>query len=563
MIKVVSIEEMRAIEQAADAQGHSYSDMMQLAGRALADFTLQTILEKALDPLIVLLVGPGNNGGDGLVAARYLAEDIEEAQVVAYLLQNRDDAVFHAAQKAGVAMIWAEHDDNCTELENWLGDASIVIDALFGTGTHLPLKGPPTKLLKHLHQSLADRQAYRTNIVNPTRPAAIIDRPYIIAVDCPSGLDCDTGVLDPLTLYADATITFAAVKLGLLTFPGAEAVGQLLVADIGLPEKLKPYDAVKIALADGSSIQQLLPKRERGGHKGTFGKALIVAGSANYIGAAYLAGSAAYRCGAGLVTVAAPHGIVPTLAAMLPEATWILLPHEMGAINERAVEVVRQELKQYNALLLGPGWGQDEVTQKFLHGLLTPLPTTKAKPQIGFQVHAASTTADDIASELSLPPMVIDADGLNLLAKVNKWWQLLPKNTILTPHPGEFARLAGLESTQDVQVDRLGIALKYAKKWKCIVVLKGAFTVVAQPNGQATIIPFATSALATAGTGDVLAGAIVGLLAQGLDAPAAAIAGAWLHGFAGVQAENVLGTPTSVIASDVLAQLPTALHIIE
>lgn len=563
MVKVVTVEEMRAIEQAADAAGHSYSDMMQLAGRALADLTLQVIQEKALDPLIVVLVGPGNNGGDGLVAARYLAEDIEEAQVVAYLLKNRDDAVFHAAQKAGVATISAEQDDDFQELENWLGDASVVLDALFGTGTRLPIKGTAAKLLKHVHKTLTDRQAYRTSVTNPTRPVAIIDRPYVLAVDCPSGLDCDTGALDPLTLHADATVTFAAAKPGLLAFPGAEAVGQLHIGDIGLPEKLKPYDTVKISLADGNTIQSMLPKRGRGGHKGTYGKAMIVAGSANYIGAAYLAGSAAYRSGAGLVTVAAPHGIVPTLAAMLPEATWLLLPHEMGAINERAIEVVRKELDNYSALLVGPGWGQDEVTHKFLHGLLTPLPSVKAKPQMGFQVHTETTETEADATTLNLPPLVIDADGLNLLAQMDKWWQLLPKNTILTPHPGEFARLAGLDTIQTVQADRLNLALKYAKKWKCIVVLKGAFTIVAQPNGQATVIPFATSALATAGTGDVLAGAIVGLLAQGVDASVAAIVGAWLHGFAGTQAEAALGTPTSVMAGDVLRHLSTALSITE
>jgi NAD(P)H-hydrate epimerase len=224
-------------------------------------------------------------------------------------------------------------------------------------------------------------------------------------------------------------------------------------------------------------------------------------------------------------------------------------------------------------MLIGPGLGQDEATLKFFNKLLQSEPNnTATKPTFGFQVNRTDErgATDDVDVETDLPPLVIDADGLNQLAKIDKWWKLLPKNTILTPHPAEFARLADLKPnkdgnspTQQVQEDRLNLALKYAKKWKCVVVLKGAFTIVAQPNGAATIIPFATSALSTAGTGDVLAGLIVGLLAQGVAPVNAAIAGTWLHGFAGVQAERAHGTPRSVIASDLLTHLPTALSIAE
>jgi NAD(P)H-hydrate epimerase len=271
---------------------------------------------------------------------------------------------------------------------------------------------------------------------------------------------------------------------------------------------------------------------------------MIVAGSNRYIGAAFLAGAAAYAAGTGLVSIATPENLVPTLAAMLPEAIWLPLPHENGMLNSEAVAILQESLLEYSALLVGPGLGHNPATHGFLVNLLKTI--------------APNTMGHD-----EMPRMVIDADGLNILATLENWWQRLPPRTIITPHPGEFSRLAAYDkenapSTTEIQSDRVAVARRYAAIWNCVVVLKGPYTISTEPEGRTTVNPFASSALATAGTGDVLAGTIAGLLAQGMAAPDAAIAGAWLHGYAGHYAEDVLGTPIAVKASDVLAYLANA-----
>ncbi len=567
MPKIVTVEQMRAIEQASDKKGHSYADMMDHAGHAVAERVLHLLAGRP-QPRVAVLVGPGNNGGDGLVAARVLAGEIDPGSVGVFLLAERDedDPVFAAARDAGVFLATAADDKagGFRVLQNLVGNADVVIDALFGTSLRLPIKDDAAKVLQAAAKALALRRAERPRpaYTTPAEPGDELagDGPIVVAVDCPSGLDCDTGELDRHALHAHETITFAAAKPGLLAFPGAEAVGVLHVADIGLPGNLPELNDVPLTLVDASIAGQLLPPRPIDSHKGTFGKAMVVAGSLNYTGAAYLAAHAAYRVGSGLVTVAAPQIIVPALAAMLPEATWLLLPHDMGVINEPAVKVLRKELEGYSALLLGPGFGRETVTGDFLRELLQPKEEIRRSRAIGFVPSAAQDGDEALAAHL--PPLVIDADGLNLLAAHEDWPGLVPPGTILTPHPGEFARLAGVEIA-DVQADRLALAAGKAAEWGCVVVLKGAFTVIAAPDGRTAVLPFASAALASAGTGDVLAGAIVGLLAQGLEPFEAAVAGAWLHGLAGVRAADLLGTTASVTAGDVLELLPEAYALAE
>lgn len=565
MPKIVTTEQMRAIERAADSQGHSYAAMMEMAGRAVAERVKQ-LLDGIEQPRVAVIVGPGNNGGDGLVAARLLAEELADASVGAFLLRPRgdDDDVFVRARDAGVFIASAADDKAAgyRVLQNLVANADVLIDALFGTSLRLPIKGDAAKVLQTVHKAMALRRAERPAppYTTPADPdlTAPDDGPIIVAVDCPSGLDCDTGALDKLTLPAHETVTFAAAKPGLLTFPGAEIVGTLHVADIGLPPRLPELGEIALTLVDAAAVRARLPQRPRDSHKGTFGKALVVAGSLNYTGAAYLAAAAAYRVGAGLVTVGAPQIIVPVLAGMLPEATWLLLPHDLGVINEAAVKVLRAELAGYSALLLGPGFGREDMTGEFLRELLRPQEEVRRSRAIGFVPDEPANEAARPATDL--PPLVIDADGLNLLAAMDDWPRLLPPGTILTPHPGEFARLARLER-EEVQANRLSLAQAKAAEWNCVVVLKGAFTVVAAPDGQTAVEPFATSALASAGTGDVLAGAIAGLLAQGLAPFDAALCAAWLHGMAGVRAAELLETAISVTAGDVLDLLPDALAL--
>ncbi|MCD4685141.1 MAG: NAD(P)H-hydrate dehydratase [Anaerolineae bacterium] len=561
MPKIVTVDQMRAIEQAADAGGHSYAAMMAHAGRAVADRVIE-LLYGAPEPTIAIIVGPGNNGGDGLVVGALLMQELDDAQVTAYMLKPRDkdDQEYAAAVMAGVTIINAPNGDDHAELHNLIAHADVVIDALFGTSLHLPIEGNAAKILQTVDEILAARRDARppTSYTTPSAPPFPTETaPLVIAVDCPSGLACDTGALDENTIHADETVTFAAAKPGLLKFPGAKAVGMLHIGAIGLPPDLPALNDITLTLVDALTVVDLLPERALDAHKGTAGRALVVAGSLNYIGAAYLSAASAYRIGAGWVTVGAPTPIIPTLAGMLPEATWALLPHDMGVINEHAVKALREEQAGHSAMLVGPGLGQEDTTGDFLCELLQPQEEIRQSRAIGFVPATSAEEAQAAQDESGLPPLVIDASGLWLLSEIEDWAALVPPHTILTPHPGEFAQLAGID-TADVQADRVRLAQRKAAAWHCIVVLKGAFTVIAAPDGRTAVLPFATPALASAGTGDVLAGAITGLLAQGLAPYDAAIAGAYLHGLAGVRAGEHNGV-LSATAGDVLDMLPDAL----
>jgi len=374
-------------------------------------------------------------------------------------------------------------------------------------------------------------------------------------------VDCETGETADECIPADLTVTMAAVKQGLLKLPAYEFVGDLSVVDIGLPDDLSALNKVKTEVADEMLVSGLLPERPLEAHKGIFGTALIVAGSASYTGAAILSGKAAYRVGAGLVTMGIPSMIHSTLAGGFPEATWSLLPHERGFISREAVKPLSKNFERATSLLVGPGFGMEDTTGDFLKELLTrENAPKKSSGRIGFLPEQASAEENESASEL--PPMVIDADGLKLLAKIDDWHTLLPQAAVLTPHPGEMAVLTGL-STDEIQNDRMGVATKYSQEWGHVVVLKGAFTIIAAPDGNATVIPVASPALARAGTGDVLAGLIVGLRAQGLDAYDAAVAGAWIHAQAGLVAAEAYGSTASVLAGDVLDAIPDVMADLE
>jgi NAD(P)H-hydrate epimerase len=350
-----------------------------------------------------------------------------------------------------------------------------------------------------------------------------------VAVDVPSGVDCDTGAVDANTFAANLTITFGAAKVGQYCFPAADYLGELIVAPLGWPESLPTLATVQLELADQSRVQAALPKRSRDSHKYNFGRLLVVAGSRNYVGAAYLVGAAATRSGVGLVTMAVPESVQSLLAAHLIESTWLPLPESNGFIAESAVEKVTGSLNKANAVVVGPGLGMEETTKNFVCRLVgaireSPLPT------------------------------LVDADGLRLLAQIENWPDLLPKPTLLTPHLGEMQALTGLDK-DEIQKDRLGVAKRFARQWGQIVLLKGAFTVIAAPDGRAVIEPFATPALAKAGSGDVLSGIIGSLLAQGVEPFEAAVAGAFIHGRAGELAAKELGTTVSVTARDYVAML--------
>jgi NAD(P)H-hydrate epimerase len=567
---------MRALEAAADAAGVTYADMMERAGRAVAE-RVKELIADIPDARIAVLVGKGNNGGDGLVAARLLKTETS-ALVSLFLLEPRPetDAMFVAARDAGLFAVEGPTDaqQGYRVLKTMVANADVIIDGLLGTGAKLPIKGELQKVLRQVRQALRDRREDhpRPPFGTPASPGVTTRRdPIMVAIDLPSGLDADTGKIDQYAIHADETITLEAVKPGLLTFPGAESVGILHVAPLGIPEKTEPLPSIKRTIVDAVAVRALLPERPLNAHKGTFGKALIVAGSVNYVGAAGLAALSAYRTGAGLVTVAAPQPIVGTLAGRLAEATWLLLPHDMGVLSKGAARVLRDELEGSSALLIGPGLGQETPTAEFIEALFEPEPSkVKARP-IGFAPAPANAASspEKTSTDKPLPPLVIDADGLNLLAKIENCWTRLPARTILTPHPGEMARLAGIEDEGDqkaigrVQANRIGLVVEKAAAWNMVIILKGAFTVIADPDGRVAVLPFANPGLSHAGTGDVLAGMVVSFLAQALDPFDAAVAAAYTHGYAGELATGYVGHPASVLASDVADRIADALSAIQ
>jgi len=509
-MKILTSEQMRQIDQACIQSGTPASMLMENAGKAVAEET-RASLDAMDNQHILCLVGPGNNGGDGLVAARYLHDWGARASL--YLCGQRpaDDLNLKLVQERGMTCIEASQDENLKEFDRLLESATCVIDALLGTGKLRPLKGIFGQVLDKVSTVMKNRKI------------------IIIAVDLPSGLDADTGAVDPACLYADKTVTMAFPKIGLFSFPGAERVGKLKIADIGIPESLA--ESINTELITGDWARAALPERPLNANKGTFGKVLVTAGSINYIGAAYLACSGALRVGAGLVTLATAGSLQPILASKLTEVTYLPLPESQpGIIPAEAADIITRQCGQYHALLLGCGLGQNPATAEFVKLLL---------------------------SAKGLPALVLDADALNIMSTIPGWWQQLTDNAILTPHPGEMSRLCGL-TIEAIQSDRPGVARKFAAEWNKTIVLKGAYNVIASPDGGCRLTPFANPGLATAGTGDVLAGAIAGLLAQGLPLFDAACLGAYLHGEAGEFVKDTLGD-AGMIASDLLPVLPAVI----
>ncbi len=495
-MKLLTVAEMITAEQTAAQNGHSYATMMTMAGNAVAHAIQQRTVVQGKSVLV--LVGKGNNGADGLIAGLALAA--AGADVAFYLLQARDgtaDPVFSRAEKSGCLILLEAHDLRHRVLRTRLQITDIVIDAVLGWGVSRPISGTLATILKHIKNA---------------RP------PLITAVDVPSGCDLDSGAVDPHTVTADLTVTFAAPKRGHFTFPAATHCGQLIVADIGIdPTILAPLPT---DIATPETMRPLLPHRAPDGHKGTFGRVLIAGGSEQYQGAPILSARAAFRAGSGLVELLVPAVVRPSAVQHLPEAILTPTP-DQNAHQQASARHFHHRATHTNAQLIGPGLGD---TAAFLAAVF-------AQPT---------------------PHLVIDADALNWLAQQPAWWEKLPATTILTPHPGEMARLVG-DAIKGA--DRIALAREAAQKWQVVVVLKGAYTVIATPDGRVTLIPIAAPILATAGSGDVLAGIIVSLLGQGIAAEKAAVLGAYLHARAGQKLAEKYGD-AGALAHEIADVLP-------
>jgi hydroxyethylthiazole kinase-like uncharacterized protein yjeF len=506
-MKYLSVSEMIGIEKAADAAGHSYSAMMEAAGKGLAEL-IHERYGSQVGRTVTALVGSGNNGGDALVALDYLLTWGWTAGVILLRERPESDPLFQRIVDRGATLNnFLDPAQSTIDLQSEIMGSDLLIDGVLGTGIKLPLRPPLDLLMRSVKEVLAGAE----------------NKPVIVAVDCPSGMDCDTGQVSPVCLRADLTVTMAAVKAGTLQFPAYEYLGELEVVDIGLPAGLLEYDRITREVIEEEWVRSRLPERPPDAHKGTFGTSLIVAGSEEFPGAAVLAGRSAYRIGSGLVTMAVPQGIYQGLIKTLPEATWLVLPEQSGGIAEEAGDLIKGAIDKPTACLIGPGFGIRSGTGKFL---------------------------EEVLRLERLPPLVIDADALRLLSSIPNWQNMLPRDCVLTPHPGEMSVLTGLP-VDKIQENRVEIAEKYAQRWEKIVLLKGAHSVIAAPDGRTKILISANPALARAGSGDVLAGMITGLIAQGLEPFDATAAGCWIHARAGEMAEVTKGSSASVLAGDI------------
>ncbi len=515
-VQMVTAAQMREVEQGAVKAGVSLDTLMENAGRAVAD-----VIERDYGPVtgkrVLVLVGPGNNGSDGLVAARHLASS--GANVTAFVAANRPnpDAKMTAAVDAGISILPAAGDPEHQLKRRLARNADLILDAILGTGQNRRISPPMSGQLEHI------------------REGAESGNTPVIALDLPTGTNSDTGATDPNGLPADRILMLGLPKTGPYLKPSVDPYQDIETLDIGIPSGVRASSRVELATDELAAL--LIPERPISGNKGTFGRALIIAGSKNFVGAARLATEAAARSGAGLVTLATAEPVYRLIASSFSDATYLPLPaNGNGELSEKPfTDELGDAIGNASSLLIGPGLGQS--------------------------AGAAGLVEQIIFDQAITTPVVLDADCLNLLSQHDDWHRRIPDQAVLTPHPGEMARLTG-RSVGEIQDDRLGAAGAAATKWSAVVVLKGACTVIADPGGNARIIPFANSGLATAGTGDVLAGVIAGLLAQGLGTFDAAALGAYLHGRAGESARGWHGE-ASMLASDLLAELSNAYAAIQ
>jgi NAD(P)H-hydrate epimerase len=511
-MKILTSAEMRAIDRAAiEDLGIPGVVLMENAGQRIARAIKFRFPEIAAER-IVIVAGKGNNGGDGFVVARHFFNAGARPEVL--LLAERGDVRGDAAVNLGIALKSGIAVTEVPDAAAWrkarpaLSRATIVVDAIFGTGLEKPLEGL-------FAQAVAD--------INRTEA-------YKVAVDIPSGLSADTFEILGPSVMADLTVTLAAPKVAHIFPPASDRVGELVVAPIGIPPALLNRAELKLEMVEEKAVGPYFAKRRRDTHKGSYGHLLIFAGSLGKSGASALAGRAALRTGAGLVTVATAAGVLSSIARSMAELMTEPLPETAAkTIDASALARALTLLKGKDAVLVGPGLSTHPSTAAFVTGLL---------PKIKV-------------------PCVIDADGLNILASHPDVLDGLEAPAVLTPHPGEFARLSG-RTTEEVLRHRLELAPEFAMRHEVIVVLKGYRTLIALPDGRVFVNPTGNPGMATGGTGDVLGGMIGSQLAQKNDLLGSVLSAVYAHGLAGDVAADRLGEK-ALVAGDVIRYLGPAM----
>ena len=511
MIKVVTAGQMRRIdEKTINEIKIPGLILMENAGAAVA----AAVVERFPNPAglkTCVFCGKGNNGGDGFVAARRLAN--MGADVTAFLVCRREDVKGDAAVNLAAFEAMGGAVKEITEPRH-LGNfklkfmhSALIVDALLGTGLSKAPYGLVEEVIGVINQSPG----------------------YKVAVDVPSGMDSDSGVPPGACVLADVTVTFGLPKVALATYPARGMAGRLIIADISIPAKVIEESPCAAYIIEREDVAAILPTRKKNAHKGSFGHLAMACGSVGMGGTAALAGLAALRMGTGLVTAAAPAELCAVYETAVPEMMALPLPSTGGAISAQAAEKFILFASDKSAALIGPGLRTDESTAQFVRNVCA-----------GLEV-----------------PLLVDADGLNNIGQDREILKNRKAPTVITPHPGEMARLTG-KTVEAIQADRLKTASEYANDTGVVVVLKGAGTVIALPGAEPRINLTGNHGLATGGSGDVLAGMIAGLMAQGTPPADAAMAGVWLHG----RCADIYGVgtdPRSMIPTDIIGLIPRAI----
>lgn len=511
MLKIATSGEMQSIDRRAIKDyGIPGAVLMENAGRGV--FTaLKEAVPKLESKKITLFCGKGNNGGDGFVIARYLFDLGSDVEV--FLLGRRsalkESALLNAeaARQKGIPI--TEIDETCLDsADDSLHRSHIVVDAIFGTGL--------TQAVSGLHEKIITK-------INQTGK-------FIVAVDMPSGIGSDTGQIIGPHVKANLTLALGLMKRSHVLYPSAEAMGQIQIVDIGLPQAAVDAEPIRIHMAEEKDIQSLFSKRRANTHKGTYGHALVIAGSKGKGGAAALTALAALRIGCGLATLALPESCQKAFELYPLEVMTLPVPETpSGNMDVPAFDLLLKASREKSVVAVGPGISTSPETVELIAKLLPALKT----------------------------PLVLDADALNCMQYHPDLLSNIGPKSVLTPHPKEISRLTGRD-TSEIQRDRIGVVSAFAQKYSTCLVLKGARTLIGLPSGSIFINPTGNPGMATAGSGDVLTGIIAGLIAQGLQLKDAAIAGTYIHGLTGdIFAKKQ--SETSLIAGDLLRNLPEAI----
>jgi hydroxyethylthiazole kinase-like uncharacterized protein yjeF len=512
MFLVTASEMQRMDRRTIESFGIPGRVLMENAGRGATAFFLEAIYRHHNGPVGVA-AGRGNNGGDGFVMARYLHQ--KRIPVTVFLLSQKDRLTGDAAANLnllgamGVPVVEMVDGTAFDAQQSLMRHQQTWIDAILGTGLSSDVRGYFRTAIDFINQQ---------------------NRP-VLAVDIASGLNADTGQVCGTCIQATATATFGFAKVGHLSYPGRTFTGRLKVIEIGIPPHVASAVGCRQQLITPGALKPHFPRRLATAHKGHTGHLLVLAGSPGKTGAAAMAAMSAMRVGAGLVTLGIPRSLNPILETLVTEAMTVALAQsDQGVLDESAFETIIDLLEGKRCLAVGPGIGTAPSTGRLLARLIQSSPVS----------------------------LVIDADGLNLMAADPAILSKRQSPVVLTPHPGEMARLSG-HSTADIQSDRAGHARAFAEQHGVVLVLKGAGTVIAQPDGTVFINPTGNPGMAAGGMGDVLTGIIAGLIAQGMEIGAAARSGVYLHGLAADRMAQ-MKAPVGYLASEVMNILPEALQ---